>query len=511
MQAASAAATAERAACEARFAAALAAATAAGLPAPFRGPAADSRLGERFLDIIALVSANGFALDARPTRFLCGLTLREGARRADGSLDRAGFAGGPADMIRRALEQQAPWLRAARAAPREDARLHGVSIARTTSLMRAAAAGDEQRVRELLAAGAPLCCIDDQQRDRWTALHHASRQGSTQVVAALLAADTTGATVDVKTDKGDTALILASHNGHEGAVRLLLARGARQELQDKKGWSALHSAAVKGHAGVVEQLCAAPGAAVALALRTSKGSTPLVISVSSGGGGEFLVAVLLEADAQSSTIDAQDNNGSTALTWACREGHEGAVRLLLARGARQELQNKNGHTALHLAAYKGHAGVVELLCAAPGAAAALALRDQDGSTPLILAVSEGGGGERLVTALLAADTAGASVDTQTMYGSTALILASWRGHEGAVRLLLARGARQELQNEHGLAALHCAAEKGHAGVVELLCAAPGAAAALALRDKEGRTPLALAVDSGTTAIAAVLRALGAAE
>ena len=171
---AAAASAAERVECEARYAAACAAAAAAGAPAPFRGPAADAPLGERFLDVVARVSANGFALDARPARFVCGLTFRLGARRADGSLDRAGFRGGTADMLDCALRLQAPWLEAARRAPRERVeirkgrgRQRWVVAKDTTSLMRAADAGDEVRVRELLAAGALLSCVDS--NERWTA------------------------------------------------------------------------------------------------------------------------------------------------------------------------------------------------------------------------------------------------------------------------------------------------------------------------------------------------------
>jgi ankyrin repeat protein len=87
--------------------------------------------------------------------------------------------------------------------------------------------------------------------------------------------------------------------------------------------------------------------------------------------------------------------------------------------------------------------------------------------------------------------------------------ASQEGHKGAVRLLLARGARQELQNENGWAALHYAAKNGHTGVVELLCAASGAIAALTLRNRHGCTPLEIADRKDHAAIASVLRAYGA--
>jgi cytohesin len=289
-------------------------------------------------------------------------------------------------------------------------------------------------VRELLAAGAPLRCVDG---GRWTALHHACLQGDARAVAALLEADVAGATVDARNSEGNSALILASFKGCEGAVSALLARGARQDFQDSGGKTALHWAADRGFASVVELLCAAPGA----------------------------------------RVDAVDSKGRTPLILASLEGPEGAVRALLARGARQELRGGDGRTALHNAAFGGYARVVELLCAAPGA----------------------------------------PVDAQDSDGWSPLMIAGRNGHEGAVRALLAAGARQELQDSRGEAVLHHASRSGHASVVELLCSAPGAAAALALRDKAGRSPLAALRRFGSfgelaarqAACAAVLRAHGA--
>ena len=341
---AAAASAAERVECEARYAAACAAAAAAGAPAPFRGPAADAPLGERFLDVVALVCANGVALDARPTRFVCGLTFRLGARRADGTLDRAGFRGGTADMIDCALRLQAPWLEEARGAPRERQETNAwFWTERTTSLMRAADAGDERRVRELLAAGAPLRCVDSFCR---TALHRACLRGDARIVAALLEADAAGATVEALDGNGHSPLVVASMRGHEGVVRALLARGARLKPGSSRLLSALHWAANNGHAGVVELLCAAPGAAV----------------------------------------DAEESDGDRPLLLASREGREGAVRVLLAHGARQELQtSEDGMTPLHWAANNGHAGVVEQLCAAAGAV--VDAQDKDGDSPLISRVA----------------------------------------------------------------------------------------------------------------------------
>ena len=110
-----------------------------------RGPAADSRLGVLLLDVLPLACAVGHALDLHHAHYICGLTFRLGVKRADGSLDRAGFLGGTADMIKSAARLQG--LDALRAEGREEGW-------RPTQLMRAACAGDKKRVRELVAAGA---------------------------------------------------------------------------------------------------------------------------------------------------------------------------------------------------------------------------------------------------------------------------------------------------------------------------------------------------------------------
>ena len=112
--------------------------------------------------------------------------------------------------------------------------------------------------------------------------------------------------------------------------------------------------------------------------------------------------------------------------------------------------------------------------------------------------------------LLATDASGVTVNLRDAMGATPLIQASALGLEGAVRALLARGARQELRHEEtGSTAMHAAAAGGHAGTVDLLRAAPGAGAALAVRDAGGRTPLECAAAGGHGAAEAALRAGGA--
>jgi hypothetical protein len=238
--------------------AALAAAGGGGATAaPFAGPAADSWLGELLLDVLPLACAVGFALDLSRCTALCGTTWRRGDR------------GATNDMMVCALRLQAPWLAAARRAPR--------AARGRTSMMLAAAVGDERRVRELLAAGAPLRCSDVL---AWTALHFASAQENASIVAELLEADAAaslqadavGAMVDAQDSiSGATPLMLASTNGHEGAARALLARDAPQ---DTSGCAALHAALGVAAADSVS--------AGALMRRDYRGRTPLALAILSG-------------------------------------------------------------------------------------------------------------------------------------------------------------------------------------------------------------------------------------
>ena len=165
-------------------------------------------------------------------------------RRADGSLDRAGFLGGAADMIKSAARIQAPWLAEVRAKGREGGLW--------TQLLRAAWEGNEQRVRELVAAGAPLDLVDG---SGCSALHRASNSGHVRIAKLLLDGkyEGKGADIDLQTSDDRTALIRASIYGHEAVVRLLLERGADVTLR-YSGHTALYYARTRNHAAIVALL-----------------------------------------------------------------------------------------------------------------------------------------------------------------------------------------------------------------------------------------------------------------
>ena len=206
------------------------AAVAEHAASPFRGPAADSALGELLINVLPFTCAVGHALELSHCLALCGATWRSGARRADGSLDRAGFLGGTNDMMERSLEQQAAWLVEARKKGREEGGW--------TQLMLAAIGGKEQRVRELVAAGAPIDLVAN---NGWSALHCASYFDRVRIIELLLDGKIAGKGTDINKQSklGHPPLILATINNREAAVRLLLERGADVTPRDKAGHTLL--------------------------------------------------------------------------------------------------------------------------------------------------------------------------------------------------------------------------------------------------------------------------------
>jgi palmitoyltransferase len=72
-----------------------------------------------------------------------------------------------------------------------------------------------------------------------------------------------------------------------------------------------------------------------------------------------MISLLLQHGAD---VNAVDDDGMSALHWACLRGHSGAARALILAGARYDLKDKvDGATAQTMAKNKGHRGVVELL------------------------------------------------------------------------------------------------------------------------------------------------------
>jgi len=118
-------------------------------------------------------------------------------------------------------------------------------------LQRAAEAGQEDRVEELLKQGID---VNEQAEFGWTALLYASAQGYPRIVRQLLDA---AANPDIGNVHGITPLMYGARYGNIEVCRLLLECGANPNLQDVYGMTSLMIATIGGHADIVEMLLGA--------------------------------------------------------------------------------------------------------------------------------------------------------------------------------------------------------------------------------------------------------------
>lgn len=191
---------------------------------------------------------------------------------------------------------------------------------------------------------------------------------------------------------------------------------------------------------------------------------------------------------------------------AARAGDTEKVKQLLAKGVDiNASEPESGDTALLAAIDKGQWATAEyLLTQRPD----LTREDNNGNSPLYLAVSRGDSAVAMVKRLL---DAGAPVElgpkTGDNAGATPLHICCATGANACLEALLARGASATKLLPDGSTPLHTAAIGGDQRTVELLCKAGASVAAL---NNEKRTPLHNCGITGNAKVAAALIQQGAA-
>lgn len=82
----------------------------------------------------------------------------------------------------------------------------------------------------------------------------------------------------------------------------------------------------------------------------------------------------------------RNNNGQTALHYACSKNHPSIVKLLLENGAEINVQDKYGAAPVHRAAAQGHIDIVRILSEHPKFR--IQISDNEGNSPLHLACED---------------------------------------------------------------------------------------------------------------------------
>ena len=329
-------------------------------------------------------------------------------------------------------------------------------------------------VKMLILKGAD---IEAEEEGGLTPLMMAATRRHCSVVEVLISSE---ASPNIKNKKGCTALHNACENGALDIVKMLILKGAIIETEDRNGSTPLMMAARKGHHSVVKKLVSS-GASLNINKKNEEGHTALDYACENGDLDIVKVLISYSAD-----IETEDHDGSTPLRMAAVRRHSSVVGVLISSGASLNKKNKQGRTALHYACENGGLGIVNMLIYYNRAD--IETEDHDGFTPLMVAVMR-----RHCSVVEVLISSGASLNKKSKEGRTALQYTCENGDLDIVKMLISRGADIETEDRDGSIPLMMAARKRHHSVVNKLVSS---GASLNKGNMKGRTALHYACENG---------------
>jgi ankyrin repeat protein len=331
-----------------------------------------------------------------------------------------------------------------------------------------------------------------------TPLMYACQIGDEAAVKMLL---DKGAKIDLQDINGYTALTWALYSGYTNIIETLLdkntdpnlaiAAGMDFNFRWSDGWTLLTDITHNKNHAFLEKALKLPGIDINLPLEPSK-KTPLMMACEIGD--EVAVKMLLDKDAK---IDLKDAKGGTALTYAYNSSNIKIMRTLLDKGASPDVFLYSDTTLLLDAVLNNEKEAMDLLLEKN---ANVNFASKDMLTPLMMAMSES---PEIVKALLAkrADATKADIN-----GETALMYGCESGKLENVKLILAQKIDPNITDNFGITALHIAAKlEAKDFVTELL----NHGAKIDIQDNYGDTALMFACRTGNTETALELIARGA--
>ncbi|MBA4417418.1 MAG: hypothetical protein C0392_05870 [Syntrophus sp. (in: bacteria)] len=314
--------------------------------------------------------------------------------------------------------------------------------------------GDKKKTIDvLLEKGAEVNVQDESwMKTGRTPLMYAVLQGDAVLVQTLLSK---GARLDLKNKDGDTALSLAKKEGLEYIAQLLEKAGKGRNESSRPASPSLHpllNAAKEGNYGKVNTLLS-EGADVNV--RAPSGSAPLMYGADSNR--LDIVRLLLDKGAD---VNAKNGTNNTALIYASIKGNTEIVKELLEKKADVNVKNMSGGDALIYAVLEKRTEVVRVLLKNR---AKVDEKYDSGKTALIMAVENG----VFDIARLLLDN-GAVANALDLDMKTPLIYASEKGDIDIVKALVGKGADVNAKSKYGDTALDKAISQKHVEVARFL-------------------------------------------
>jgi ankyrin repeat protein len=434
----------------------------------------------------------------------------------------AGAAATPANLIDAVKAGDG---QAVRSLLKQRANVNATEADGMTALHWAVRGNDMETVQLLIRSGANAKAAN---RYGITPIALAATNGNAEMIEALIKA---GADPNSATPEGQTALMTAARSGKADAVRVLIAHGAN--VNAKEEWqeeTALMFAAAENNAEAVKLLAAA---GADLNVHSKVWNFPeykyetngmAVFQLPRGGWTALMYAARQNAfqaaaalaDAKAD-LNAQDPDGTTALHLAILNVHYDLASLLLRKGADPNVADNSGMTAIYAAVdMRSPAGMMTRpnpkLTAEIDAAEMIKILLANGADPnarlkkpiigrhnnLLGDTSLGDGTTPLMRALKGNDTPviralldGGADPTLTLKDrtTTAMLTSSL----DIIKLLVDHGVDVNAFNANGQTLAHQAAGRGANAIIEYVFEK---GARLDKKDKQGRTPLDIAMGVG---------------
>jgi len=341
-----------------------------------------------------------------------------------------------------------------------------------TNLIIAAGSGSARAVH-WLAARVSEESLDAVDQNGWTALMHACQSRNLSAVKAVLSMGRVNVNVEAAVPSGDSvisALTVALRRKDACICQALLLKGAclssaqaasvgkadtefLDELMQQNGSSSREQTALAAVASVnlkrIQKFFSTETTYCNINCRDEQGRTPIMLLGATSDHSPSTVLAAIESLTLSGDVkmNAEDNEGMTALGLAIKQGHlEVAVKLLALKSDLHHVDN-SGRAALMLAAASGSVKKVTWIQKLVDEHA-YEMRDNEGRTPLRHAVDSQS--VKVVKLVLASKPAG--MEVSDFDGVTPLMRAGCLGCVEIFQFLIAAGADLAAQDFKGQSA-----------------------------------------------------------